>query len=81
MVGSAGIGTAIAHVVFWVLTVRAWIAAGPRTAAIFVGLWLAGYVGLPLVGGGLFFASWVAVLDIAIVLVVFKGDAPLFRSR
>ncbi len=81
MVGSAGVAAAIAHLAFVLLVARAWAERGVRTAAVFVGLWLAGYVGLPLAGGGLFFMSYVAVLDIALVLFVFRGDAHLFRWR
>ena len=74
---SAGVAAWIAHVTFWLLLGYgwAWDEIGPRGAAIFVGLWLLGYFGLPFLpfGGGMFF-SWVALLDIALVFVVFKGD-------
>lgn len=78
MVGSAGIAAAIAHVAFWVLLVRLWIESGARPAVIFAALWLAGYLGLPLIGGSLFFVPYVAVLDIALVLTIFKGDVRVF---
>jgi hypothetical protein len=77
MVGSAGIAAAIAQIAFWVLLAKAWAHRGARTAALFAGLWLAGYVGLPLVGGSLFFLSYVAILDIALVFLVFYGDVQL----
>jgi hypothetical protein len=77
MVGSAGIAAAIAQIAFWALLAKAWADRGTRTAALFVGLWVAGYLGLPLVGASLFFLSYVAVLDIALVFLVFYGDASL----
>jgi hypothetical protein len=74
---SAAVAAWIAHVTFWLLLGygSAWDEIGPRGAAVFVGLWLLGYFGLPFLpfGGGMFF-SWVALLDIALVFVVFKGD-------
>jgi hypothetical protein len=79
MVGSTGIAAAIAHIAFWLLLARTWAARGPRTAALFFGLWVAGYVGLPLVDGSLFFMSYVAVLDIVLVLLIFRGDVQIFR--
>ena len=78
MVGSAAIAAAIAHVAFWLLLGRLWIESGLRPALVFAVLWLAGYIGLPLLGGSLFFVSYVAVLDIALVLMVFKGDVHIF---
>ncbi len=79
MIGSAGIAAAIAHVAFWLLLARAWVEHGTQTAAIFLALWLAAYIGLPLIEASLFFLSYVAVLDIALVFVVFKGDVQVFR--
>jgi hypothetical protein len=77
---SAGIGWWIAHVTFWLLLVygRAWDEIGPRGLTLFVAFWLAGYVGLQFVPGGadLFF-PYVAVLDVILVFVVFKGDVPI----
>jgi hypothetical protein len=43
----------------------------------FLGLWLAGFLGLRLVLFGLLFAPYVAILDIALVLAVFHGDVHL----
>ena len=81
MAGSVAIGAAIAHIAFLVLVVRAAMASGLRTAAIFIALWFAGYLGLPLIGGSLFFLPYVAVLDIALVFIVFGGDVPVFWWR
>lgn len=76
--GSVGIAGWIAQVAFWVL-VTFGIAHGDlsrRAAAVFVSLWLVGYLGIPHVGwwAASLVMSWVAVLDIALVFIVFKGD-------
>jgi len=77
-VGSPAAATLIAQVAFWVL-----IALGVgygglsrKAAAIFVVVWLAGFISLPRISywTGPFVASWVAVLDIVLVFIVFKGD-------
>jgi hypothetical protein len=43
---------------------------------LFVALWLVGYFGLPALSslGGSFVTSYVAILDIALVFIVLKGD-------
>jgi hypothetical protein len=77
---AAGIGALIAHVAFWVLLVYGWFweELGPKGIAAFVILWLAGYFALQLIpqGPDMFF-SWVAVLDVALVFIIFKGDIRL----
>jgi hypothetical protein len=53
-----------------------------RGAAAFVGLWLAGLFGLlmvPYEPARAMFSSYVAVLDIALVFTIFKGDVRLFE--
>jgi hypothetical protein len=80
MLGSPGAGALVAHIAFWVLLAYGWFWSeiGPRGLAIAVLLWLCGLFGLPLVPyGPAFFAPFVAVLDIALVFVIFKGDVPL----
>ena len=77
MTGSAGIAGLIAHVGFWLLLAIGWRELRGRTIALFVTAWLAAWVGLPLIGGELFFVPLVAVLDIILVLVVFNGDVRL----
>jgi hypothetical protein len=78
--GSALIAAWIAHIAFWCLL--AWGAIlgeiRARQAATFLILWLAGMFGLRLIpyGAGLF-SSFVAVLDVALVFIVFKGDVRL----
>jgi hypothetical protein len=69
----------LAHLVFWVvLLIGVSTDLGPRRSAVFVALWLIGYFGSRLfASSGLVFVSYVAVLDIALVLIVFHGDVPL----
>lgn len=76
--GSPALAAWIAHVAFWVLLARGWMAGelGIRGAIIALSLWLTAYIGLPFLlpyGPGLF-SSFVAVVDIALVFVIFKGD-------
>ena len=69
-----------AHATFWGLMVIGIISGelGRKGCVIFVLLWLLGFFGLPyLPYGESLFSSYVAVLDIALVFVVFKGDVRL----
>ena len=81
MTGSPLIAGWIAHLVFWVLLVPGIFYEEVRLkgAVAFVMLWVAGYFGLPRVleGGGFFVAPYVGVLDVVLVLWVFKGDVRL----
>jgi hypothetical protein len=79
--GSQVVGAWIAQLAFWVLLALG-IAYGELTrkgAAIFVALWLMGALGLPRLSSfmGLFVTPYVAVLDIVLVFIVFKGDVKL----
>ena len=70
----------IAHAAFWtLLTVGAWSEdLGPRTIGIFLVLWLFGMFGLPQVSFGAGLSTpFVAVLDVALVFIVFKADIRL----
>ena len=70
----------IAHVAFWtLLIVGAWSEdLGPRTIGVFLVLWLFGMFGLPQVSFGAGLSTpLVAVLDVALVFLVFKGDIRL----
>ena len=69
----------IGHVVFWMLIIWTWSADGFTPAVRnFLALWAAGYVGLTFVpSGSLWFGSYVALLDVAMVLVFLKGDVRL----
>ena len=77
--GSAGIAAWIAQVAFWGLLLYGW-ALGElnlKRIGIILLLWLAGRVGLPYVPyepAHAMFSSFVAVLDIALVFMIFKGD-------
>ena len=81
MIGSQAVAAWIAQLAFWVLLVLA-ISAGElsrKRAALFVAVWIVGCVGLPRLApfSDLFVTPYVAVLDIVLVFVVFKGDLKL----
>lgn len=82
MIGSAQIAAWTAQVVFWGLLVYGWAQRelGLRSIVVFTVLWIIGWVGLPFIpyspAAGLF-PSFVAVLDIALVFMIFKGDVRL----
>jgi hypothetical protein len=76
--GSPAVAAWIAHVAFWVLLARGWMSGELRIRGtiIALSLWLTAYIGLPFLlphGPGLF-PSFIAVVDIALVFVIFKGD-------
>ena len=78
--GSATVAGWIAHIAFWtVLIIGAWSEdLGPKSLGVFVVLWLAGMFGLPHVSFGAGLSTpFVAVLDIVLVFLVFKGDIRL----
>ena len=64
---------------FWALLVAGWWLdeLGPRAIAIFIVLWVVGFAGLPSLSLGAFFLPYVALLDVALALAVFKGDVNL----
>jgi hypothetical protein len=68
----------IAHGVFWSLLLIGAPDIGRRGCAIYMALWLLGFAGSGWVpSGGFLFLSYLAVLDIALVLHVFQGDVHL----
>ena len=72
--------TLVAHITFWVVLAYGWYweDVPARGVVLFVTLWAAGFFGLPyLPSGDALFPSVVAVLDIVLVFLVFKGDLPL----
>jgi hypothetical protein len=77
VMGSSAVAAWIAHVAFWVLLAIGWISGelGIRGTVIALALWLTAYTGLPFLqyGSGLF-PSFIAVLDIALVFAIVKGD-------
>jgi hypothetical protein len=64
---------------FWILLAVGWMLGELRVTgvAIFVLLWLAGFFGLRLLVFEALFGPYVTILDIALVLIVFKGDVRL----
>ncbi len=73
--GLPAVAAWIAHAVFWVLFWVGWGELGRKRSAIALFLWVAGFAGLRRVPyGGLLFPPYVALLDVALVLVIFKGD-------
>jgi hypothetical protein len=78
VIGSPLVGWWIAHVAFWVLLALAAKAARWRTVGVFVALWVIGYVATGQIAAlRLFFMSFVAVLDIALVFIVLRRDIRL----
>jgi len=72
----------IAHLVFWGLLVYGWAmdALSAVQAAVVIVLWAIGAVGLPYVPyepAHAMFSSFVAVLDIALVFMIVRGDVRL----
>jgi hypothetical protein len=67
----------IAHVTFWVLIAHGWMSGDLRIRGAIVALvlWVTAYLSLPLLPyGAALFPSVVAVIDVALVFVIFKGD-------
>ena len=77
--GSAAVGGLIAHAAFWILLVRGYFAdaIGARGAAIAIVLWAIGYFVLPRFPYAPPFATYIAIVDIALVFLIFKGDVRL----
>jgi hypothetical protein len=78
VIGSTAIGFWIAHAAFWILLAVGAAELGIRRAGIFLALWGIGYVGSAgLPSPSSLFMSYVALLDVALVFIVFKGDVRL----
>ena len=79
MVASAAIGAWIALIAFWVLLAFAWAfnEIELRGRLIFVGLWLGSNLTLRALNASDFFPPIVALLDVVLVLIVFKSDVRL----
>ena len=69
----------IALVGFWVLLLYGWAfdELNAWGITIFIAVWCLARFGLPLLGSAEFFITVVALLDIALVFIIFKGDVPL----
>jgi len=81
-VDSPGIAAFVAHTAFWGLLVYGWAARvlTPARIAIVLLLWIAGLVGFPFIPyepARAMFSSFVAALDIALVLMIAGGDVRL----
>jgi hypothetical protein len=79
MIGSPAIAAFIAFWCFWVLLLFGFVRneTGLKWTVIILLLWLLGRVGLshvPYRPAHDMFTSWVAILDIALVFKIFKGD-------
>lgn len=80
--GSPAVAAWIAHLAFWALLVYGLVVQelNLKRASLFLVLWLAGLAALPYAPyapARAMFSSLVAVLDIALVLTIFKGDVRL----
>lgn len=80
--GSPAVAAWIAHLAFWALLVYGFVVQelNLKRLAMFLLLWLGGLVGLPYAPyepARVMFSSFVAVLDIALVFTIFKGDVRL----
>jgi hypothetical protein len=78
MVGSPLIAAWIARVAFWCLIPWGVVSGelGVRSCVIFLAVWTAAFVGfdyLPVPYSGMF-PSFVALLDVVLVLIIVKGD-------
>ena len=77
---SSGIAALIAHITFWILLPYGWFweELGRVGVAVFLTLWVIGFAGLPYLSyGASMFSSYVAVLDVVLVFLIFKGDVKL----
>jgi hypothetical protein len=76
---SPGVAGWIAQLVFWIVLAAsaAMGELGVRSVGVFVSLWIAGLAALSYVQSPELFSPYVAVLDIVLVFVVFKGDVHL----
>ena len=75
--GLAGLAAWVAHGAFWAVLAIGWFSEelGVRGVVVFLVLWFSGFFGLPFLPyGAALFTPFVAVLDIVLVFVVFKGD-------
>ena len=77
--GSPAAALLVAHLAFWVLVCWGTVTGELtwRGAAVFVGAWLRLPLGLAYMSYGPLYSPVVAVLDIILVFVVFKGDVRL----
>ena len=79
MIGSATIGAWVALIAFWLLLGLAWAFDEIRLAGrlAFVALWLAVNLTLRVLGASDLFPAIVALIDVVLVLILFRGDIRL----
>jgi len=80
--GSQAVAGFIAHLAFWGLLAYGWttVALSVAQAMVILALWIGGAVLLPHAPYEpmrAMFSSYVAMLDIALVFMIFKGDVRL----
>jgi hypothetical protein len=77
--GSAAIGGFVAHLVFWILVVYGYVSGelALRGCIIAVALWAIGLFALPYLPYAPPFGTYLAILDIGLVFLIFKGDVRL----
>lgn len=80
--GSPAIAAFVGLGAFWVLLIYGYAVGelSVKAGLIFLALWLVvrlGIIFVPWAGAHALFAPYVAVLDIALVFVIFEGDVPL----
>jgi hypothetical protein len=79
--GSVSVAAWIARLAFPILLLLGWMRGelSSKSASLFVVLGLITWIGLPRIipNGELFVTSALALLDVVLVLVVFKGDVRL----
>lgn len=79
MFDSAGAAKWIAQIAFWWLVIVGWRQLGGGRGIVFIGLWLLGLVCRDYVPyGPAIFTAYVAVLAVALVLLIYKRDIPLY---
>jgi hypothetical protein len=80
MIGTPAVAVFVALWGFWLLLAIGLLRGelGSRGSALFVLLWMLGLFGLPHVPyGASLFSPYVAILDIGLVFVIFRGDVRL----
>jgi hypothetical protein len=78
--GSAAVAAFLAHAAFWLLLIYGWFweEVTGRGLLVFLVLWATGLYLVPrLFGASVPFSSYVAILDVALVFQIFKGDVKL----
>lgn len=78
--GSVGVAALVGHLVFWILVVWGYLteSLNVRSSVVFALLWLVPFSFLDALPSlAPFFTSYVAVLDIVLVFLLFRGDVRL----